>query len=99
LAADEAREPGATLTGSPEALGKGLEMLARQQRRRHHHGHLNPGHGRDEGRAQRHLGLAEADIAADQPVHRPPRGRSSITRSIADLVFGLLIGEAGANSS
>ena len=27
-----------------------------------------------EGRAQRHLGLAEADIAADQPVHRPAGG-------------------------
>ena len=54
-----------------EAFGERAEMLARQQRRRHHHGDLRAGHRGDEGGAQRHLGLAEADIAADQPVHRP----------------------------
>ena len=54
-----------------EALREGLEVLARQQRRRHHDRHLEAFHRRDEGGAQRHLGLAEADIAADQPVHRP----------------------------
>ena len=71
-------------------------MLARQQRGRHHHRHLLARHGGDKGGAHRHFGLAEADIAADQPVHRPAR------RQIADrlgdgffLVFGLLIGEAG----
>ena len=53
-----------------EALGEGLEVLARQQRGRHHDRHLLAAHGRDEGGAQRHLGLAEADVAADQPVHR-----------------------------
>ena len=41
-------------------------MLARQQRRRHHHGNLLAADCRDEGRAQRHFGLSEADIAADQ---------------------------------
>ncbi len=46
-------------------------MLARQQRRRHDDGHLEALHRRDEGGAQRHFRLAEADIAADQPVHRP----------------------------
>jgi hypothetical protein len=50
-------------------------MLARQQGGRHHHRDLLPAHGGDEGGAQRHLGLAEADIAADQPVHRPARGQ------------------------
>ena len=54
-----------------EALGEGLEVLARQQRRRHHDRDLLAVHGGDEGGAQRHLGLAEADVAADQPVHRP----------------------------
>ena len=70
-------------------------MLARQQRRRHHHRHLLAVHRRDEGGAQRHFGLAEADIAADQPVHRPAGGE--IVEHRVDgrlLVLGLLIGEA-----
>ena len=54
-----------------EALGEGLEMLARQQRGRHHHGDLLAVDGGEKGGAQRHFGLAETDIAADQPVHRP----------------------------
>ena len=51
----------------------------------------------DEGGAQRHLGLAEADVAAHQPVHRAcPEPRSSSTASmLAVLVLGLLVGEAG----
>ena len=71
-------------------------MLARQQRRRHDHRHLPAGQRRDEGRAQRHLGLAEADIAADQPVHR--RAGAKVVEHRVDggqLVVGLVIGEAG----
>ena len=45
-------------------------MLLREHRGRHQHRHLPPVHHRDERRAQRHLGLAEAGVAADQPVHR-----------------------------
>ncbi len=70
-------------------------MLPRQQRGRHHHGDLGAGHGGDEGGAQRHLGLAEADIAADEPVHRP--ARAHIGQRVEDrllLVLGLGIGEA-----
>ncbi len=45
-------------------------MLFGQQRGGSQEGHLPaPRHG-NEGGAQRHLGLAEAHIAADQPVHR-----------------------------
>ena len=47
--------------------------------------------------AQRHLGLAEADIAADQPVHRP--ALLQIVEHRFDggkLVLGLLIGKARA---
>ena len=54
------------------------------------------GHRRDKGGAQRDLGLAEADIAADQPVHRPARGQ--VGERVGDrvqLVLGLGIGEAG----
>ncbi len=45
----------------------------------------------------RHLGLAEADIAADQPVHRVA-GAEIVEHRIDGgvLVLGLLIGEAGA---
>jgi hypothetical protein len=52
---------------------KSSEMLAREQRRRHHDRHLLAVHRGDEGGAQRHFGFAEADVAADQPVHRPAR--------------------------
>ena len=51
----------------------------------------------DEGRAQRHFGLAEADIAADQPVHRPA-GAEILDGGVdgGELVVGLLVGKAGA---
>ena len=70
-------------------------MLARQQRRRHHHGDLLARHRRDEGGAQRDLGLAEADIAADEPVHRPA-GAEIVEHRVDGvlLVFRLLVGEA-----
>jgi hypothetical protein len=48
-------------------------------------------------RAQRHLGLAEADVAADQPVHRTARGE--LAQHGVDgglLVVGLLVREARA---
>ena len=76
---------------------KVLIVLARQQRGRHHDGDLLAAHRHDEGGAQRHLGLAEADVAADQPVHRPAGGQ--IVEHVGDggvLVVGLLVGEAGA---
>ena len=52
---------------------------------------------RRECRAQRHLGLAEADIAADQPVHRTA-GFEVLEDGVdrAELVLGLLIGKARA---
>ena len=57
-----------------EAPGKGLHMLASQHGGGRHHGHLTAGEDRGGGGTQGHLGLAEADIAADEPIHRPPRG-------------------------
>ena len=72
-------------------------MLARQQRRRHDHRDLLAVHRGDEGGAQRHLGLAEADVAADQAVHRPAGRRDRRARVDRGLlVVGLLIGKAGA---
>ena len=90
--------PARPCTGKPaEALGEGLGVLARQQRGRHHDRDLLAVHRRGEGGAQRHLGLAEADVAADQPVHRPAGGE--IVEHGVDggvLVVGLLVGKAGA---
>jgi hypothetical protein len=45
-------------------------VLAGEQRGRHDDRHLLAVQRSDEGGADRHFGLAEADIAADQPVHR-----------------------------
>ncbi len=48
-------------------------------------------HRRDESGAQRDLGLAEADVAAHQPVHRPPAFQ--VGKHIGDgavLVVGFL---------
>ncbi len=48
-------------------------MLQREDRRRHEHQHLLAVLRRLERRPQRDLGLAVADVAADQPVHRTRR--------------------------
>ncbi len=78
-------------------FGEIFAVLARQQRRRHHDGDLLAVERDRERRPQRHLGLAEPDVAADQPVHRPA-AFEVLQRGIdrAELVFGLFIGEARA---
>ena len=53
-----------------QALGERAEVLLGEDRRRHQHQHLLAGVRRLERGAQRDLGLAVADVAADQPVHR-----------------------------
>ena len=70
LAGTEARQLGELHRQVGEAVGEGLEVLLGQQRGRRQHGHLLAVGERDERRAQRDLGLAEADVAADEPVHR-----------------------------
>ena len=55
-----------------EALGEGHEVLLGQHRRRREDRHLLAAQHRQQRRAQRDLGLAVADVAADQPVHGPP---------------------------
>ena len=53
-----------------EAVGERLAVLGRQQRRRREHGRLLAVLDRLERGADRHLRLAEADVAAHQPIHR-----------------------------
>ena len=70
-------------------------MLATKQRGGGDHRDLLAVHGDDEGGAQRNLGLAEADIAAHQPVHGPARAK--VAQDLLDrlgLVVGLGIGKA-----
>ena len=57
------REPGVP-------LGEGVDVLLDEQRRRAQHGHLLAVLHRLERRAHRDLGLAVADVAADEAVHR-----------------------------
>ena len=67
-------------------------MLASEQGRRGDHGDLHSGHRGDERGTQRHLGLAEADVADDQPVHRA--AGAEIAENVANraiLVVGLLV--------
>ena len=56
-----------------EPLGEGAVVLLGEDRRRYEQHHLRAVLHGLECRAQRHLGLAVADVAADQPVHRPRR--------------------------
>jgi hypothetical protein len=56
-----------------EALPEGLEVLLRQDRGGHEHRDLLAVEHRLAGGADGHLGLAEADVAGQQPVHRQRR--------------------------
>ena len=54
-----------------QALGERAVVLLGEDRRRHEHHHLLAVAGGLDRGAQRDLGLAVADVAADQAVHRP----------------------------
>ena len=74
-----------------EPILEGPMVLFGEQRRRHEHRDLIAGLHGDERRAQRDLGLAEADVAADDAVHRPRAGQ--VVEHAIDgglLVLGLL---------
>ncbi len=94
-AGDEARELADLHRQAAKAVREGPVVLAGQQRGRHHDRHLATTHDGEKGGPQRHLGLAEADIAADQPVHRASDGQ--VRQRVLDgtlLVFGLGEGKA-----
>ena len=77
-----------------EAVAEGLQVLLHEQRRRRQHEHLPPGDRGQERRAHRDLGLAEADVAADQPVHRLLAGEILVDLvDRAQLILGLGVRE------
>ena len=79
-----------------EPFGKCLEVLARQQRRRHDHRDLLAAERGDEGRTQRDFRLSEPDVAADETVHRSPRAQIFDRRVDGrQLVVGFLVGKSG----
>ncbi len=91
---DQAREPADLDRKALEALAERAEMLAGEEGGRRDQCDLMPRHRRSESGAQRHFGLAETDIAADQPVHR--LARPQIGHDLGDravLIVGLLIGK------
>ena len=77
-----------------EALAERAEVLLGEDRRRHQHHHLLALGGRLVRGAQRDLGLAVADVAADQAVHRPLGLHVGLHRlDRVELVGGLAVGE------
>ena len=77
-----------------QALAEGAEVLLGEDRGRNQHHHLLAVGDGLVGGAQRHLGLAVADVAADQPVHRALRlqvGLDGLDR--LELVGRLAVGE------
>jgi hypothetical protein len=79
-----------------EAAAKGVKMLARQHGGRRHDRHLLAGERRSRRGPQGDFGLAEAHVAAHQPVHRAARGEvGQRVRDSARLVGRLGKGKAG----
>ena len=79
-----------------EPLAEGAEVLLGEDRRRHEHHHLLAVGCRLDGRAQGDLGLAVADVAADQAVHRALGLHVGLDRlDRLDLVGRLPVGEGG----
>src|SRR5205823_7223178 len=95
-------EPGHHLDPHGEVavtLPECVPVLLREHRRRHEHQRLLAVQRHREGGPDRDLCLAEADIAADEPVHRPRRLEvllDSLDRAL--LVFGLAVRETGLES-
>ena len=78
-----------------EALAECVVVLLGEDRGRREQQHLPAVDGDGEGGAHRDLGLAEADVAADEPVHRPRRLEVLLDRlDRCLLVRRLAIGEA-----
>ncbi len=78
------RGPGSRAKRSRE----GAEVLLGEHRGRRQHRHLLAAQHRLQRRAQRDLGLAVADVAADQAIHRARRARMSASTVVDGLAPG-----------
>ncbi len=77
-------------------LREAAMVLLGEDGRRHEHGDLLAGVDRLERRAHRDLGFAVADVAANQPVHRPGLGHVALHGLDGrELVGRLLVGKRG----
>ncbi len=75
-------------------LAEGVPVLLGEHGRRDEHQHLLAVDRDRECRAQRDLGLAEPDVAADEPVHRPRRLEIFLDRlDRRPLILGLAVRE------
>ena len=83
-----------------EALAEGVPVLLGEDGGGHEHRHLVPVERDLERGAHRHLGLAVAHVAADEPVHRARRcSRSAFTWRMASSWSGVSSkGNAASNS-
>ena len=91
LVADQPRQPPDLEREPGKAFDKTGIVLACKERGGGNYRDLVPRHRRNERGAQRNLGLAEANIAADQPVHRFAGGQIGqhvVNRGV--LIVGLL---------
>ncbi len=78
-----------------EALAERVVVLLGEDRGRREQQHLAAVDGHGEGGTHGHLGLAEADVAAHEPVHRPRRLEVLLDRLDRSLLIRrLAIGEA-----
>ena len=89
--AAKARQPRDAHRELGEPLGEGHEVLLGQHGRRRQHRDLLAAQHRQQGRAQRDLGLAVADVAADQAIHGARACMSSSTVSMALRLIGRLL--------
>ena len=92
----EAREHVDAHGKAGEPLSKGVQVLLSEDCGGHEHGDLSPVHDGLERGAERYLGLAVADVAADEAVHGacPLHVRLHVAHG-AELVGRLHVGEGG----
>ena len=82
------------------ALAERVPVLLGEDRRRAEHERLLAVQRDRERRAHRHLGLAEADVAADEPIHRPRRLEVLLHRlDRLQLILGLAVRERASSRS
>ena len=92
----ESRQGGDGERKRGHAVAKRAQVLLGQDRGRHQHRHLVAAIDRFEGRPHGHFGLAEADVAAEQAVHRPRLEHVALDRGDGrELIARFAVGKRG----